>query len=79
MSKLPFLTFFPEFQRRVIHLLLNMRTSLHTPTASTPSDINISIQQLDSMEDTEAFENELATPTFRKERTEKILHIGDFQ
>lgn len=68
--------FFPEYQRRVIHLLLDIRTSLHTLPGSTPSDIDISIQQLDSMEDAEAFENELAIPTFRKEMTEKFVHIA---
>lgn len=76
MSKLFPCVSFPEYQRRVIHLLLDVRTSLHTLTGSTPKDTDISVQQLDSMEDAQAFENELATPSCHKEMTEKFVRIG---
>lgn len=68
--------FFSEYQRRVIHLLLDIRHLLLTQTNSTASDIDTTIQRIDSMEEAQALEDELATPSVFKEMTERCVRIG---
>lgn len=59
-----------------MRLLMEIRNYLKNPTSSTEGDIDMSIKQLESMEDAEEFEHELATPSIRKEVTENLARIG---
>lgn len=62
-------SFFSEYQRRVLHVLLDLRHLLQTHTNSTASDID-TIQRIDSREEAQVLEDELATPSVFKEMTE---------